>query len=243
MTPILAVLCFAYVFGTVIFLDTDLRVRNRELAQARETMQFRAEQERRRIAEDLHDETLPALSSAARIADDLSKQMPDNSLPLELRSKLDNTLVEMRRVINDLHPSVLETMGFRPALENLLHVLERDTNISANFLDAGDNSESELSENTKLQLYRIVQESLNNVGKHSRASLVEVEIKPEEEFLVIKVLDNGVGMDQKRINVDSHGLLNIKQRAQFIGAEVNWSEPSKFESGTQLTLKIPILKG
>ncbi len=122
-------------------------------------------------------------------------------------------------------------------------MLERDTNISANFLDAGDNSESELSENTKLQLYRIVQESLNNVGKHSRASLVEVEIKPEEEFLVIKVLDNGVGMDQKRINVDSHGLLNIKQRAQFIGALVDWSEPSKFESGTQLTLKIPILKG
>lgn len=245
VTPILAVLCFAYVFGTVIFLDTDLRVRNRELAQARETMQFRAEQERRRIANDLHDETLPALSSAARIADDLSKQMPDNNLPIELRSKLDNTLVEMRRVINDLHPSVLETMGFRPALENLLHVLERDTNISANFVDAGDNSENELSENTKLQLYRIVQEGLNNVGKHSRASQVEVEIKPEDEFLVIKVVDNGIGMDKKRVSADSHGLLNIRQRAEFIGAEVDWSEPSpnKFEQGTQLTLKIPILKG
>lgn len=107
--PLLAVLMLSYIFGTLIYLDTDLRLRNRELAIAREAMQVRAEEERQRIAEDLHDETLPALSSVARMADRLAHDLSDNPVPLEMREKLDGAIAEMRRVINDLHPSVLET--------------------------------------------------------------------------------------------------------------------------------------
>ena len=70
----LAVLTLCFVFATFIYLETDLRQRNRELAQARESMQVRAEEERQRIAEDLHDETLPALSAVARMADKLSRK-------------------------------------------------------------------------------------------------------------------------------------------------------------------------
>lgn len=240
IVPILAVIMLSYIFGTLIYLDTDLRLRNRELADAREAMQVRAEQERQRIAEDLHDETLPALSSVARMADRLSMDLEDNPVPSEMREKLDNAVVEMRRVINDLHPSVLETMGFKPALENLLSILERDMEIEANFEDKDDADDYQITDLTKLQLYRIVQESLNNVQKHSNASKVDVKIGLEEESLCISIVDNGDGIDESKIKVDSHGLVNIKQRAQLIGARVKWSVPEKFKRGCQLKLTLPL---
>ena len=240
IVPVLAVIMLSFIFGTLIYLDTDLRLRNRELAEAREAMQIRAEQERQRIAEDLHDETLPALSSVARMADRLSQDLEGNPVPNEMRQKLDTAVVEMRRVINDLHPSVLETMGFKPALDNLLVILERDMDIETNFNDLDDEDDYQIGDMTKLQLYRIVQESLNNVQKHSGASRVEVAIGVKGNVLTIAVRDNGRGIDPDKIRSDSHGLLNIRQRAQLIGASVTWRVPESFENGTELSLELPV---
>jgi signal transduction histidine kinase len=236
----IAVLFLSACLGTFIYLDTDLRLRNKELAEARESMQVRAEEERQRIAEDLHDETLPALSSVARMADRLAEELTDNQVPVQMREKLDFAVVEMRRVINDLHPSVLETMGFKPALENLAVMLSRETGIESNFNDGDGHDDYDFSNFTKLQLYRIVQEALNNVQKHSAAKLVELSIGEKNGSLIISVADNGKGIDRKLIRKDSHGLLNIRQRAQLINAQVEWRKPEKFNTGTELRLKIAI---
>jgi signal transduction histidine kinase len=240
VVPPMAVIFACFVLGTVIYLDTDLRERNRELAAARESMQVRAEEERRRIAEDLHDETLPALSAVARMADRLSQDMGDNPVPRQMRERLDTAVSEMRRVINDLHPSVLETMGFVPALENLLNICSRDSGIEGTFVD-GISAEhtNSLSWFAKLQLYRIVQEALNNVHKHAAAKTVHMIIKEDDSNLVISVADDGKGIDPRLIKRDSHGLINIRQRAQLIGARVEWRKPDEFNSGTELKVEIP----
>jgi signal transduction histidine kinase len=240
--PLLAVLMLTYVFGTLIYLDTDLRLRNKELALAREAMQVRAEEERQRIAEDLHDETLPALSSVARMADRLSHDLSDNPVPREMREKLDGAISEMRRVINDLHPSVLETMGFKPALDNLLSILSREANIVVELIDLDNNSDDDygLTNMVKLQLYRIVQECLNNVQKHAQASEVKLEIGRKGESLRIVIKDNGRGLNPKEIKPESHGLVNIRQRAQLIGASVTWRKPAEFVSGTEVALTIVV---
>lgn len=240
----LAMLGSGFIIGTVIFLDTDLRVRNRELAAARESMQIRAEEERKRIAGDLHDETLPALSSVARMIDELGGEHTESTVPLKMRRKLDETIQEMRRVINDLHPSVLETMGFVPALENLAVQLERDTGIQYSFQDGSGEIDNgyEISDFSKLQLYRIVQEALNNVGKHSRAKIVDVSIKQHGDDLEISIMDDGQGINPKAVRPDSHGLTNIKHRAQLIGAHVEWRKPKKFDTGTELKLTIPLIR-
>ncbi|HEY9678989.1 MAG TPA: CHASE2 domain-containing protein [Drouetiella sp.] len=238
----LAVLTLGFSLGTFIYLDTDLRQRNRELAQARESMQVRAEEERQRIAEDLHDETLPALSSVARMADRLAHEMQDNPVPSLMREKLDHAVVEMRRVINDLHPSVLETMGFKPAIENLVAICARETGIEGNFEDGDGHSDYNLSNFTRLQLYRIVQESLNNVQKHSQATTVNLNINEREGYLFIVVTDNGKGINFKAIRKDAHGLLNVRQRAQLIGALVEWKKPERYSTGTEFRLKIPVIE-
>lgn len=229
-----------FILGTVIFLDTGLRQRNRELAAAREMMQVRAEEERKRIAEDLHDETLPALSSIARMVDDMTSEYGDSPAPRQMRQKLDDTIQEMRRVINDLHPSVLETMGFVPALENLVHILEREVRISGKFDADTEIRESDVPTFAKLQLYRIVQETLNNVRKHSGADTVEVKVKRSGDDLQISVVDNGKGIDPRAIRPDSHGLLNIRHRANLIGAFVEWRQPSNYLNGTEFMLSMPI---
>lgn len=239
VVPPLAVIIACFVLGTVIYLDTDLRERNRELAAARESMQVRAEEERRRIAEDLHDETLPALSSVARMADRLSQELGDNPVPREMRERLDAAVSEMRRVINDLHPSVLETMGFVPALENLLNICCRESGVEGDFRDGVREKElANISWFAKLQLYRIVQEALNNVQKHSQAKKVNLSIKTDSGSLLISVADDGKGIDPRLIKRDSHGLINIRQRAQLIGARVEWKRPVQFVSGTELTIEI-----
>lgn len=238
----LAMIASGFILGTVINLDTDLRQRNRELAAAREMMQVRAEEERKRIAGDLHDETLPALSSIARMVDDMSVEFCDSSSPRQMRVKLDDAISEMRRVINDLHPSVLETMGFLPALENLVRMLERETGVAGNFDIIGDEvQENEVSDFAKLQLYRIVQESLNNVRKHSEASRVDVIIEKKGEILEIKVTDNGKGIDPRAIRPDSHGLLNIRHRAALVGAGVEWAKPKQFGSGTEFIVSATLV--
>jgi signal transduction histidine kinase len=240
IVPPLAVLVLGFILGSFIHLDTDLRQRNHELAEARESMQVRAEEERQRIAEDLHDETLPALSAVARMADKLSAQMQDNPVPQEMRRKLDTAVIEMRRVINDLHPSVLETMGFKPALENLLSILSHDMEVSTEFEDTDGESEYNLTNFIKLQLYRIVQEALNNIQKHSQATQVRLSVGEKDNVLTIAVVDNGKGIDPKLIRPDSHGLLNVRQRAQLIDATVEWKKPSIFPTGTEFRVTIPI---
>lgn len=236
----LVIIITGFILGTVIYLDTGLRQRNKELAAAREMMQVRAEEERKRIAEDLHDETLPALSSIARMVDDMTGQYGDSPAPRKMRERLDSTIQEMRRVINDLHPSVLETMGFVPALENLVHILEREFPISCKFSADPEIKEDDVPTFAKLQLYRIVQEVLNNVRKHSGAVTLELDISKEEDSLKIVVVDNGKGIDPKAIRPDSHGLLNIRHRAALIGASVNWLRPHNYRNGTEFVLIMQI---
>lgn len=229
----LALIGSGFILGTVIYLDTDLRQRNKELAAAREMMQVRAEEERKRIAEDLHDETLPALSSIARMVDDMGVDFAGNPVPGKMREKLDETIQEMRRVINDLHPSVLETMGFLPALENLVRILGRETGLETTFQASSNFGDNEIPDFAKLQLYRIVQEALNNVRKHSQATFVSVDVSKLGDNLEIIVIDNGRGIDPSLIRPDSHGLLNIRHRAALIGAYVEWQRPRKYMSGTE----------
>jgi two-component system NarL family sensor kinase len=161
-----------------------------------------------------------------------------------MRRKLDSAVTEMRRVINDLHPSVLETMGFKPALENLLSMLTHDMEVNTEFEDLDDSDEDyDLSDFTKLQLYRIAQEALNNIQKHSKATRVKLVIGAKNNYLNINVVDNGRGIDPKLIRPDSHGLLNIRQRAQLIDATVDWKSPQIFPTGTDFRVRIPISEG
>jgi signal transduction histidine kinase len=85
-----------------------------------------------------------------------------------------------------------------------------------------------------------VQEALNNVRKHSQAHQVEIELNTDRSRLIIAVRDDGVGITANVARSDSHGILNIRQRAQTIGALVEWQQPKKFPSGTEVQIELPL---
>ena len=156
-----------------------------------------------------------------------------------MRQQLDFSIDEMRRVINDLHPSILETMGFIPALENLLTELGRNNNIETHFKDTSNGRTNTLTQFCQLQLYRIIQECLNNIGKHAQAKTVAINVKEDKDKLVFSVEDNGIGMKSQKTTGKSHGLLNIKQRAQLIGAKVIWQKANHYPTGTEVIVELP----
>ncbi|HEX8738479.1 MAG TPA: two-component regulator propeller domain-containing protein [Pyrinomonadaceae bacterium] len=188
--------------------------RNRELAAARFDLANEAERERKRIARDLHDQTLADLRNLMLKTDKLPL---DNS---DFRAEIESVSTEIRRICEDLSPSVLENVGLTAALEFLLsHTIENYK------FSAAENLEENLnfSPNTQMQIYRIAQEILNNIKQHSDADSVEmkIEISADGEF-ILSISDNGTPFAPAADTTRGRGISNVKSRAALIKAKVSW---------------------
>ncbi len=197
--------------------------RNRELAAARFDLATEAERERRRIARDLHDQTLADLRNLMLMSDKLPVETA------EFRSEIESVSTEIRRICEDLSPSVLENVGLAAALEFLLsHTFENRRFIAA------ENFEEKLhfAPNVQMQIYRIAQEVLTNIKRHSDARFVEmkIDVSAENEF-VINIEDDGKYFNPVEISRAGRGINNIKSRAALIEADIVWE---KAESGGTL---------
>jgi len=227
---------FLYVSGTLINLESEKIERSRKLAR---DLQIEAEEERKRIANDLHDEVLPSLSRVMRMTDQLQEENQGSQIPQEIRTRLESTVMEMRAVINDLHPAILENLGLAAALQHLVNRLALDTNIQAEFVDGS--SGVTLPPFESLCVFRIAQEALNNVEKHSGATRVMASLEKTSSGLCLRVSDDGQGGVKEK--AESHGLKSIQDRARLIGGRVEWKTPDKFPSGTMLVLSLPLSVG
>ena len=203
------------------------------------------EEERKRIARELHDDTsqeLVALSrrldSFASTAKHLSAQ--DLSYLEELRQQTDKILGGVRRFGQDLRPSVLDDLGLLPALEWLTSDLTEHFGINIAIGILG--SPRRFPPETELTLFRIVQETLRNVWKHSEASRAWVAVDFGDDKTVLTITDNGKGFElPERIedlaSVGKLGLAGMQERAQLIGGRLMLqSEPGK---GTIVTVEVP----
>lgn len=149
-----------------------------------------------------------------------------------------NTSIEsVRQIANELRPVLLDKLGLFAALEWLVTELEKKTGVTA-YLYA-DTDQPEISKTLEINIFRICQEALTNITKHAKASLVIIKVENIDKQLSIKIIDNGCGIKSGTLhNPMSMGLLNMKQRANLIGAELNIT--SSFQTGTtiQFTLNI-----
>jgi len=230
--PVIVFNC-VYLCGTLVYLETEKIERNRNLAI---DMQRQADHERKRIAKDLHDESLQSLSRVIRLVDKLHDEIPDNPIPQEVRGRLESCVSGMRGIINDLHPAALEEFGLAASLESLVEEFSRSSGAKVNFHDASEGVR--LPAFQELCIYRIAQEAINNIEKHAEASQMAVSLQKTEKFLFLKIADNGKGTVRKKR--DSFGLQNIADRTKLIGGQVEWKAPEEFASGTMLVLKVPL---
>jgi signal transduction histidine kinase/ligand-binding sensor domain-containing protein len=217
---------------------------NRELAGARLNLANEAERERRRIARDLHDQTLADLRHLLLLGDQVTagnesgKQLD----PLVLRTEIESISQEVRRICEDLSPSVLQNVGFAAALEFALSHSIQDAPVDKRFeyefiCDESLEGHAQLPANVQMQIYRIVQEAVSNVWRHAGATRVKmiVNASPGGDF-VLQLENNGRDFDPDQDkNLGGRGLANMRARASLIEADISW-EPTQ-KGGTVFTLK------
>jgi signal transduction histidine kinase len=200
------------------------------------------EEERNRLARELHDDTIQSLVIAKVELDALASDSPV-SAQLGARLKkvemtLAQTIDDLRRFSRDLRPSLLDDLGLVHAIDWLASDLQARTGISAHLRTSGD--ERRLSQKDELALFRIVQEALHNVERHAEANDVRVRIHFGEDVRAT-VVDNGNGFDMSELSYDHHaasklGLLGIRERAKL--ARATLSIRSKPSSGTRVVVTL-----
>jgi signal transduction histidine kinase len=219
---------------------------NNELADARLNLANEAERERRRIARDLHDQTLADLRHLALLSDQIPANGEVNGKqldPVVLRTEIESISQEVRRICEDLSPSVLQNVGFAAALEFALSHSVQDAPADKRFeyefvCDESLEEQAQLPPNVQMQIYRMVQEAVSNVWRHAGATQVKLTVAAAGDGdFVLQLKDNGKDFDPGRQkNLEGRGLANMRARASLIGAEISWEKSA--EGGTVFILQL-----
>jgi signal transduction histidine kinase len=183
------------------------------------------EEERRRLARELHDETIQALIALKhrmQLARKSVRESGSKTYFQELEDLTEETIENLRRLTKALRPIYLEDLGLVTALEMLAREIEHASGIQIHFQQSG--SEKRLDSRIELALYRIAQEALNNVMRHSQAKEARLTIRFENP-ITLEVWDNGIGFSLPPIPTDfairgHFGLLGMRERAELIGAHL-----------------------
>ncbi len=235
----------------------ELREANRQLAAARLQLASEAEAERRRIARDLHDQTLADLRRLLLLTDEMQRNEAPAQVggagviqtatattvdPSELRAEIESISQEVRRICEDLSPSVLENVGFAAALEwalsgALAHMPEGRRFEYEFACDEGLEERLSFAPGAQMQVYRIVQEAVSNVCRHAHAARVMMSVRLDDAGdFTLTLEDDGHGFDpSNRRALKGRGLAGIRARASLIEAEADWR--AREGGGTVFTLK------
>jgi signal transduction histidine kinase/ligand-binding sensor domain-containing protein len=225
---------------------SELADANRQLASARLNLANEAERERRRIARDLHDQTLADLRSLMLLTDQLpahANGRRDGVEPAAFRSEIESISTEIRRICEDLSPSALDNVGLAAALEwalsNAAAHCPADERFEHGFTADEDLDERlSLAPGVRMQLYRVAQEAITNVCRHAAARRVSLSVHLSPAGTLTLTLE-----DDGRSDFDPHerrarrgrGLAGIRDRASLIDAEVIWER--RDAGGTRFTLR------
>lgn len=198
------------------------------------------ENARQSIGMDLHDQTLADLTRISRSLKRLGgKETLRGSDLTSIQEDIEHCLRELRIIIDNAKPSVLQFFGFGQAVEALLERSVRSDTALLNYhlCDDGNSGIEDLPANTLVALYRIVQEAINNTVRHANASSIEVQLARTGERIRIVVSDDGSGLS-KTPGRRKGGLNNMQTRASLIQAELTVS-PRPDGSGTRLEITLP----
>ena len=195
------------------------------------------EEERRRVARDLHDEVNQALTAILLRLEALAHDMPPERMDevTELKRLANQTMDELLNLARQLRPTALDDHGLLPAIEAQVRGFEERSGIRAQLQTSGD--PSLLDEEKQTVIYRVAQEALANAGRHANASSVALALEVEGQTAELRIRDDGVGFDPVASRGDGLGLDGMAERARLVGGELDLrSSPG---SGTELTLRVP----
>ncbi|MBX7150244.1 PAS domain S-box protein [bacterium] len=218
----------------------EIKLRNQKIRLA--SVISAIEEERRRISKELHD-GIGQLLSAIRRNMELSEKSRNESDEMHLTEQnkilLDNALVETKLIAYNLMPRVLEDFGLYTAIESLLRQMFSKNEVKIDFQIF--NLDKRLSHPIELGVYRVIQEALNNIVKHSKATEVSFQMVGHSSSVVITIEDNGQGFslrEVKRRETRGMGLVSMRERIEFLNGKFHID--SSIGHGTSLVMEIPI---
>lgn len=198
------------------------------------------EEERRRIAKELHDGVGQTISAIKMNYQSLSGKTSEKELVPEFEKigkMLENAGTEVRNISHQMIPKELEQFGLVPAVEGMLNLNLENAPVQYQFEHSGFTDR--IGAHIELVLFRVLQELVSNVIKHSKANQLTVQLVKLKTHVVLNVSDNGIGFDVERKEKNGIGLLNIASRIDAINGNLHYE--SDLGKGTSVTIRTPIL--
>lgn len=236
-------------FGVVLnYLKGDIAKIGDELKEAKDVQAYglriieAQEEERKRVSREIHDGPAQSMANVvlrAELAERMINQGAIEDAKVELRN-LKNTvrdsLADVRRIIYDLRPMALDDLGLVPALRRYVEAYSESKTFVIDFKLSG--TEVRLPTSFEVALYRLVQESMNNIAKHAQAKKVEISIHYGKEKIELMIQDDGIGfvMTEER-DEQSFGLVGMRERVRLLSGELQIE--SAIAKGTKISIKIP----
>jgi signal transduction histidine kinase len=206
-----------------------------------QAQQVAALEERQRLARDLHDSATQSLYGVTMFAEAAARLLKAGEVELatghlrEVRNTAQEALQEMRLLIFELRPPILETKGLAPALQNRLEMVEGRSGLEAEFRAEGVDA---LPADIEEGLYRIAQEVLNNILKHAQAHKVTVQLGRKQQQVMLEITDDGIGFEPTTIQEKGGlGLEGMKERVALLGGHLRVC--SKPGQGTTVQVEVP----
>lgn len=201
------------------------------------------EEERKRVAREIHDGPAQSMANVvlrAELADRMMSQGNIEQAKVELRdlkSLVRSSLSDVRRIIYDLRPMALDDLGLVPALRRFIEAYGDSKEFEIDFRIFG--LEERLPSSMEVAIYRLVQESINNISKHAKAKHVTVHLEFKPLKILIKIADDGIGFAEAELKKDSRfGLMGMRERVKLLDGEIQIiSAPNQ---GTKILIEIPL---
>jgi two-component system, NarL family, sensor histidine kinase DegS len=204
------------------------------------------EEERKRLAMDIHDGIGQMLTSLKFQIESIEPSKPADEMRtklFEIQQLINQVIKEVRRVTFNLKPTVLSDYGLQAALNVFVKEIAKLSDMELTYTSDADSS-LRLPQKIENNVFRIIQEAINNAIKYSEASRIDVSLRQSDNFILISVKDNGKGFDEKlvekrSVNIESgRGFFNMYERTEYINGSLDVkSEPGK---GTTITLTVPV---
>jgi PAS domain S-box-containing protein len=221
--------------------EEELRLSHEQLRELSTHLRTAVEEERKRIAREIHDELGQELSllrlELGLIEGRLRKDQKDLRKGTKSMAKLIISSIQtVRRISSDLRPTLLDSLGLGAAVEWQVKEFQKRTKTRCNL--SIEPAEVIANQDQSTALFRILQETLTNVARHSKATKVKVKLQASEENIVLTVQDNGVGIAPERIaDAKSFGLIGIRERVLQLGGSVSIGGTTK--KGTLVSVTVP----
>lgn len=225
---------------------TEMKLKNsyKQLRNLSRHLQSVREDERIRLAREIHDELGQVLTSIKIDVRLLNDALPieEKKTGLQLKSinrLLDRAIDSGKKICGELRPTILDDLGLLAAIEWEGKEFEKRTGIKCNVIFQPE--EITVDKEISLNVFRILQETLTNIVQHAHATKIEIEMKRKGLLLILTIKDNGRGITKKQISKQrSFGLMGIRERTEFLGGKVTIRGIPK--KGTTLSIRIPLAK-